>query len=473
MLWLGLLVGIFAILLWVRANRLSVLRSEVLRRLRAGSGQVNGLAHDVSRLTGESISAAELSAYGGLTVAEYVWSWATIDPTVIKAAAFSSSTGSIDSGLEYTNWLTSHLASMSPEAQEGFLNRLQGYVGEQHVADLLVASGHIVEVATTANQPVWDLVIDGRLANVKTVANVGTIKAEALAHPTVTYIIPEDVAGHGPENIIALGGFKYDAVTGSLSESVATAKGETAMHSLGVHVPWITIGFAAYRNYKLVKLGKDRGLAVEHAVVESVGRGVGLLLGGKAGSELGRVLGGPVGAMVGGVLGGVGGAIAGGALADGWKQRHLRNAVAELKTSLHEFGQGFEGNLEGLNASVMAPVRSAEYALRVVWEEVGRCQSSWRWWFYPDFYSVMMVEASNVGAQRLKEAQLSARATSRIITLARITKHFEDVGLLMINSPELCTFFGFDRAKLDRVHAARARVFDERKKLDPTFEPPV
>jgi hypothetical protein len=318
---------------FARTQRLAALRQRAQQVVEPGAEVTRTLAVEIGRLTQERVTQAELGAYGAVTAAEYVWSWAAIDPAVVKAAAFSSGTA-IHSGYDFAQFIHDHMDSA---LTEGFQNRLLGYVGEQQVRDLLISQGHVVHFADTANQPIWDLLVDGQHANVKTVASIASAKAEALAHPHVTYLVPEDAHGHAHENIVRLAGFKHDVAKESLKEGIASTKGETAAHGLGLHSPWITVGFAAYRNYKLVKLGKDPVVAVKHTAIESVGRGAGVLLGAKVGGLAGTAAGGPLGTLIGAVVGGLAGALGGGAIAEKWKLKPLSSALENLQSALHDF----------------------------------------------------------------------------------------------------------------------------------------
>ena len=131
------------------------------------------------------------------------------------------------------------------------------------MATLLEHAGHSVQFAETANQPVWDLLVDGHLANVKDVAHAADIWHDALLHPNVDYYVAADA--HGPllANIHHLPGFEHGAAKEAFREGVATAHGEAAVHGLALHVPFITIGFAACRNYRLVRdYGQEVGTAI-------------------------------------------------------------------------------------------------------------------------------------------------------------------------------------------------------------------
>ncbi len=465
---LGLLVALSTgmVLILARIQRLVALRQRAQQVLEPGTEITRSLG---ARLTHERVTQAELGAYGAVTAAEYVWSWAAIDPAVVKAAAFSSDSA-IRNGYEFAQFIHDHTASA---LTEGFQNRLLGYVGEQHVADLLISQGHVVHVAESANQPIWDLLVDGQYANVKTVASIASVKAEALAHPHVTYYVPEDAHGHATDNIVRLAWFKHDVAKESLKEGMASAKGETAAHGLGLHIPWITVGLAVYRNYKLVKLGKDPVVAAKHTAIESVGRGAGVLMGAKVGGLAGTAAGGPVGTLIGAVVGGMAGALGGGAIAEKWKLKPLRHALENLQTTLHDFGSSFAPKLDSLHEYLEIPLRRMQRSVHELQAQVDSRQRGWRWWLWPDFYTVLLEEAANQGRLHVRREQEEVSQVTAILAQARQTGRYEKVGLLMANCPIVCELVGFNQAQWKRIESARTKVLFERKQLNPKLELPT
>lgn len=465
----SLLIGVGG---WVVARhiRTTALHEEARRRIKPESAEA--LATQISKLTSDKVTAAELGAYGGVTAAEFAWSWAAIDPTVVKAAAFSSD-ASIHSGLDFANWLHRTYDSLVPAAKEGFLNRLLGYVGEQQVADILIAQGHTVEVASSATQPVWDLLVDGHTINVKTVADVASIKGDAFAHPGVEYLVPQDAHGEIGGNIAHAVGFKHEAVKQSLKESLASAKGETAGHALGTHLPWITVGFSAYRNYKAVQQGKSVEGAIRHTVVESIGRGGGVVVGGKIGGTIGFAVGGPVGAAIGAVALGIGGALVGGSIAEEYKMKSLRAALADLEQRLDSFGSSFAPKADNIKGYVLTPVHRARKGLTELTAEVANRKARWQWWLWPDFYTVLLEEAAIHGSANLAAQEICANVVTGIIDESLRTGQYAKIGLLMSNSPAVCELVGFDKGQLDAIHRARLKVLHERKELNPSFAFPV
>lgn len=464
----------------LRASRIEELRSLARSRLDsvegwreasrgvfandAGAGGGSALPVPVRR-NGEAASAeasldrAEPWAYGGMTVAAFAWSLATIDPDVIAAADFAS-TESITNGLEYAQYIHEHLRGLDEAAREGFLARLQGYVGERHVADILMAQGHTVEVAADPNQPVWDLLVDGDPVNVKTVADTASVVPEAGDHPDVTYIVPEDAHGPVADNVVHLEGFSHDMAADAVHESVAAAQGETALQWLSHHIPWVTLGFAAVREFRAVERGKPLHVALQHGLTDTVLRGGGAILGGKAGALVGSVLG-PPGTLVGAFVGASLGSMFGGKQALHCKQARLRRAVQGLEEALSTLGRAFADRLDDLSRHLRAPLSRMQDSLAVLQRHLERRKASWRWWLWPDFQTVLLDEAVRVGSETVQRERAAVERVEAAFRNARRSGRYDAIGVMLANSPALRKLLDCTDEMLEPVHRARAAVLTE------------
>lgn len=465
-----------AILSWpvVRAIRLYSLREQACQKMAWGAQEAQALGRHMSEFAGQPFNQAELAAYGTLTVAEFAWSWARIDPSVINAADFSSSVP-VHNGYDFAQYIHAHYDTLGGAAQEGFFNRLMGYVGEQKVADLLVHQGHAVQVAASATQPAWDLMVDGHPVNVKTVHDLASIKAEAMAHHGVTYIVPTDAQGHLASNMAHVAGFHHDAVHSSLHEGIAAAHGEHALHGLGMHLPVLTVAFSAYRNYQAVQMGKDVSVAIKHAAAESIGRGTGGVVGLKAGGVVGGLLtlGNPLGIAAGAAIGAIGGAIFGGSLADQYKRKPLDAAELNMKTSLHNYGVTFSDKLDTVRGYLEAPLIRMQSSLTEVERDLALRHSCLMWWLWPDFYTVLLEETARQGHKEIAGEWQKVSSVTHVIQEAQQLQRFEKIGVLMANHPAVSELVGDSPSKLAAVHAARKAVFHERKQFDPRFAAPA
>lgn len=463
---------IIAIWLLIRTARLNMLRCRARQRLSLPPEGTSTSARLVGWLFGENrLQISELGAYGSLTAAEFVWSWATINPQVLDAAS-SWSGGAIHNGFDFASFIHAHYDALGAASKEGFLNSLAGHVGEQQAADILAHAGHTVQLAANGTQPVWDLYIDGHAANVKLVSDIASFKADALAHPSVTYLVPSDAHGYATGNIVRVDGLGHDSVKDSAKDAIFAAKGEGAMHGLGVHLPWITVGFAAYRNYRLVKYsGKDPWAAAKHGVIESVGRGTGVVAGGKIGAGFGAMFG-PIGMLLGAVGGALAGAAVGGALAENCKRKPLVAAYENLRQRLAELGLSFQAKLDAIEDCIRASLTSKQHAQRQLQDLVCKRKGSLGFILWPDFYTVLLEEVSHVGDLAISRENTAILPALKVVRKARSGHGWDELGLLLTNAPPVCELLGADPAMLDRIRDARAKVFTERKHLNPAFQAP-
>lgn len=451
-----------------RSVKLAILKGIARAKINIDKAAKARIADLTSRISGEKF---ELGSYVGLTTAEFIWNWAVIDPQLIQAADFAG-TESIKNGFDFASYIHSNYDSLSVAGKEGFINRLTGYLGEQKVAAALDHAGHSVQIADTANQPVWDLVVDGHHANVKTIADTASIKADALAHHNVNYIVPSDVHSHTGGNIVPLEGFSHDSTKEAVKDGISAAHGENALHGLGFHLPFITIGIAAYRNYKQVKdHGKDPGVAFNHTIVESIGRGTGVVLGAKAGALVGSV-GGPVGMLVGAVITGTIGAIFGGSLAEKWKRKSLDNAVTNLDYALDQYGRSFRPRINAIKETVKSPVKRMETACSRLNDEVRRRTMNLRYILWPDSYTVLLSEAAKTGFGVLRAETDKVKDALSTIDNINSQGEWEKLGAYMANSPDLSRKVGYDPRLLDSVMSARRSVLRERRNLNPELDLP-
>lgn len=102
---------------------------------------------------------SDMAAMSALTLGELLYHLHVLNPQVLQAADFSRILtfpirwNSPRLPMPWLRW--------APRAQLGAISNLKGYVAEQVVASQLVQQGHIVEFPATANEPGWDLMVDG------------------------------------------------------------------------------------------------------------------------------------------------------------------------------------------------------------------------------------------------------------------------------------------------------------------------
>jgi hypothetical protein len=205
------------------------------------------------------------------------------------------------------HYIDAHFFSAGDSTAHGFFERLTGYVTEQKAATALQAMGHHVQFATTPNQPVWDLLVDGHPVQIK--EGLGGLKEFLAQHHDVPVFTGFENADslHDPM-VHGLHGLNADAIHNATQHSLDGLH-ETIHGSL--HFPIITFRISTFREVSL--LGKQHTTiekALFHVALDTAGVGAGVLLGAKAGALAGSVLPGPgtvFGAVIGTIAGGIGG----------------------------------------------------------------------------------------------------------------------------------------------------------------------
>lgn len=418
-----------------------------------------------------AFSKPELSIIAGLTPVELLWHWSQIDPQLLAAADFSSR-ASIKSGFDFASYLDQHISGMNAESLAGFKHRLMGYVGEQKVTELLSQQGHVIEVAQTANQPVWDLMVDGQAVNVKTVQDIAEIKAAALAHPDVTYVVPEDVSGTLTHNMLQLDGFNHHQMQ-QLTEQAITDSAtvpDTLMQAAS-HLPVIPLFFSVLRNQKAVAQGRNTDVAIRHVILDTLGRGGGAGLGAWIGGAAGSIVG-PVGTVLGSALGALFGSIMGASWTEGIKRHPLQQALGEFDRYLQQFGTQYASRLTRLLGVLYRPYRQQQCCLQQIKQQLDYRQQQKRWWMLPDFYTLLLEQTHIHAEQQLAQQQVQLVRLQIQLTEAQQQGDYRPLALLMLNVPQMREILGVDLIFLGQLQAQRERVYTERSQLHPDIFPP-
>lgn len=415
-------------------------------------------------------SRPELAAMAGLSAVELLWHWQQIDPEVIAAADFCS-TMDIHSGFDFARYIDQHVSGMNAESLTGFKYRLMGYVGEQRVATLLSDQGHVVEVATTANQPVWDLMVDGHAVNVKTVADIAEIKATALAHPDVTYIVPIDARGTLTDNMQRLGGFSHHQMQHATDQAIIDTSPMDAIDSAAMHLPIIPLVFSIVRNRKAVQQGRDVEVAAKHVVLDTLGRGGGAGLGALIGGTVGT-LAGPVGTVVGTALGGMLGSLLGAHYVDELKKIPLKKAIHLFEQQLQQFGRVYANRLARVLHILYQPHTRQQQCLVQIEHQLKYRQKGWRWWLFPDFYTVLLAQTQQYAVQQIEQQQCHLAKIETQLNQAQQQGDYRPLGLIMLNVPEMRVILGVDLLRLRSLQQQREQVYYERSQLHPDIFPP-
>lgn len=409
---------------------------------------------------------SELAVMAGLTTVELYWHWANINPQVVTGADFSS-IQDINSGFDFAQYIHQSVTGMNEQSLLGFKRRLMGYVGEQNVADLLVQQGHIVEVAQTANQPVWDLVVDGQAVNVKTVQDIASIKADALTHPDTIYFVPEDATGVASPNIMRLVGFNHDDLQGLTNQTVDSSLDSTdTLIGIAGHLPIIPLFSSVMRNHKAIEQGRDKDVAVKHVILDTLGRGGGAGLGALIGGTIGTVIG-PVGTIIGGALGVIIGGMFGQGLAEDVKQQPLQKALEKFEQQLQKFGANYANRLQRVLYSLNHPYLRQQQTLQQFNQQFELKKKKIRWWVFPDFQSVLVEQTAILAQQKVDKQKTIVANIETQLTKAQVQQDYRPLALVMLNVPHMREILGVDLLALRHINEQRERVYYERSQLYP------
>lgn len=228
------------------------------------------------------------AAVGAMTVGEMLFAYFAIDPLVIKAADFSY-LDSIDGPVD--------LALLVNGFSAGATTRLKGYVGEHAVAAQLAAQGHVVSFPEAANEPGWDLLIDGEKVQVKFRQSVDGI-IEHFEHYDYKVIANSELIGKIPveleDRVVFIEGMSNELVSQLTQESISAA--ETLADHDAIPMAMLVTLYRSGKGFLAAELSALQ--AVEQVILDGSVR-VGLVgAGSLAGSGLGLLIFGPAGAWV-------------------------------------------------------------------------------------------------------------------------------------------------------------------------------
>lgn len=238
------------------------------------------------------------------------WGLMHVSPDVLHAVT-EASAGHAQSLPEIGNYIHSGLHAGGVSA-DGWLHRLNGYVGEQRAAEALRQAGHHVEFAPHPNQAGWDLRVDGHPVQIKEGFSASHHAQAALQHhPSIPIYTDPATAAHAHDGLVhGLHSLDPDAIAHATAHSAHAL--DAAFHP-GLHVPWITVCCSFTRELRLIVDGRTELLrAAANVAVDGFGVAVGSCSGAKVGAGLGAPLGLPgmaAGALIGAIVGGLGGRI--------------------------------------------------------------------------------------------------------------------------------------------------------------------
>jgi hypothetical protein len=246
-------------------------------------------------------------AYAGLTLGNLLYDYIRIDPEVVRGVEFARA-ADVDSVLSFARFADTK-ADLTGASLNGLHSELQGYVAEQIEAHHLIAQGHDVLFPDTANNPGWDLKVDGHPFQVKCLADSGGVLEHLHRYPDIPVIVNAELAGQvgNHANVYVDSALYHDAVVHATEETL-----DRGRDLADFEIPWISLGVSgAFNLYYMLKNGTDVKAFLTCTATDTGGRVAGGTVGKYAGAGAGLLLFGPAGAIVIGALGAMGGAAAG------------------------------------------------------------------------------------------------------------------------------------------------------------------
>lgn len=283
------------------------------------------------------LSAKDEFAFGSITLGDLVYDRVSIDPAALEGFEFAKP--SADDIFKLAKW-SEGVVGAHASTYEGEVNRLQGYVFERMAALSLRQGGAVVELPHKANNPGWDLLVNGEKVQAKCGLSPRLVTDHLEKYPGIPrVVVNEDLAAHFSDNdyVTAVGGVTRDAVRATTEHSLASAADMLDLH-LGDIVPIVSV---ARNAYQLWRGNTDWRALPSNVSVDALGRAIG--------ASAGHALGGAVVAIgLGGwpaillpIFAATGGYRGGRALSDAVKRRLLlRDEYAELSGALSGWCHG-------------------------------------------------------------------------------------------------------------------------------------
>ncbi len=268
---------------------------------------------------------------------------------------------------------------------------------------------------------------------------------------------------------IALEG-KTASVADSLLNSATTlhtateAKAGAAVGAgLSLHVPFVSMGFAAYRAWRRAQQGAALPRNVEFAAVEVATRATGGLVGGKVGGVIGTAIAPVGGTVIGAVAGAVAGTLGGAALGEAIKKRHTLKASKRLDQSLEQLGTAYLDDDARFEQVTGVFRRQEEAYLKNLGEtrrRLRRYALPWRV-AWPDEKLILLGETVQMAEDRLGSIQQGTVEAVERLAFMRQTGQRRELGVMLWGNPALCAEVPCDSALIGEVRQASDRLSRE------------
>lgn len=279
--------------------------------LKSGLADGDGIKAWIKLRSGSETPVAEDILYASLTLGDVLYDYIRINPEVVHAVEFSRS-ADVDSVLSFARFADTK-ADLSGASLDGLHSELQGYVAEQLAAEHLQAQGHDVVFPLSANNPGWDLSVDGHPFQVKCLVDPSGVYEHFQHYPNIPVIANADLANQLGDHV---GVYINPQLHHDAVQNMTVASLDHGRNMGELDIPWISVLVSGASNIVyMVRNGTDVHGMLICTGTDTLGRTVGAIPGKAVGAGIGALLFGPAGAIVVGVVGAIAGSIAGRRLA--------------------------------------------------------------------------------------------------------------------------------------------------------------
>ena len=250
---------------------------------------------------------AEDLAFSGLVLGEVLYDYIRINPEVVHAVEFSRS-ADVDSVLSFARFADTK-ADLSGASLDGLHSELQGYVAEQLAAEHLESQGHDIVFPDSANNPGWDISVDGHPFQIKCLADPSGVYEHFQRYPDIPIIVNADLANQLGDHpgVYIDPQLHHDAV-----QSMTISTLDHGRNMAELDIPWISVLVSGASNIVyMVRNGTDVRAMLTCTATDALGRTVVAIPGKVVGAGLGALVFGPAGAIVVGIVGAVAGSMVG------------------------------------------------------------------------------------------------------------------------------------------------------------------
>jgi len=427
-----------------------------IRKLRAHvRGKVpltEELKQTVARLFSSDV--LEVAAVGAVTYVDIAWQYSLADPQLWSHLDGAAASHAFDAMVD-PHVLEVGLGDHSSVVLDQVANYLQQ-------ADAVSTFDHSLDSVMRLGVDLQDavLVLDGHPDTLFDLLSQKGHVADAVVDAKSQAIADGATGGLADAKTSALMETKTDAVLDAKASTLLDAKASALDADLLHHIPFITIGFAAYRAWRRAESGTTWGRNLEFAATEVVARAGGALTGAKVGGTVGTLVVPGYGTIVGSVVGAVGGAIAGAKLSEEIKRRHVRQAQRQLDVTLNNLGAPYLQDPVGYRQLQAAFYEQEKTARRNAAGTQREYAVYARWWrrLWPDQKLILLQETVREADDRLENIHQQVRDTLDRVEVLRQRDNYRALGLVLWNAPGMCQQLGCAELLVQDVRLANEQL---------------